>query len=188
MFLSYSTFISKLNNYKILYISQLGFKSKKEEDQFIKIIDNNYFKNWHKKYVHTSLLYKYKQKYYSTPVMFVPLKKSPLQIPDISYIIQKNDLKLLNKNYYENHKPLVKDIQETDNVNINTALLHNIYLYNWEIFLWEYKFGIAKKYYEGFGTSKKYANCQINIRDILFCITNKIIYPPRGTTLLGYNK
>ena len=48
MFLSYSTFISKLNNYKILYISQLGFKSKKEEDQFIKIIDNNYFKNWHK--------------------------------------------------------------------------------------------------------------------------------------------
>ena len=53
--------------------------------------------------------------------MFVPLKKSPLQIPDISYIIQKNDLKLLNKNYYENHKPLVKDIQETDNVNINTV-------------------------------------------------------------------
>ena len=66
MFLSYSTFISKLNNYKILYISQLGFKSKKEEDQFIKIIDKNNFKNWHKKYVHTSLLYKYKQKYYST--------------------------------------------------------------------------------------------------------------------------
>ena len=39
--------------------------------------------------------------------MFVPLKKSPLQMPDMLYYT-KNDLKLLNKNYYENHKPLVK--------------------------------------------------------------------------------
>ena len=54
--MDYHTFKNHIDNGDVLYISRLGFNSKKAEDQLILATNNHYFYNWHKTYVHTTLL------------------------------------------------------------------------------------------------------------------------------------
>ena len=76
------------------------FETEKDEQRFISAIKDNYFKNWHKEYVHTTLLYKYKNEYHACPLMFKPLSKSPKQMPDLAYIMVKQDLRLVHEQKY----------------------------------------------------------------------------------------
>lgn len=179
----HDTFKHLLDNNKVLYISRPGFDSKHEEMQFIKFTKKEYFKNWHKLYVHTSLLYKYNDTYFSAPMMFKEFKESKLKMPNLAQVYQRKDLKLIHdKEYYDQVKPLVKVLD----IEING--LHYLINKLWNLFLLELKYDIAKKYYFNEQNLNQSANCQTNIRDILLLFTNKMIYPPKNTTLIGYDK
>ena len=86
-----------------------------------------------------------------------------------------------DEKYYTNNIPLVKVL------NINIERLHNLITGLWKLFILELKFDIAKKYYQIQINLNHHTNCQITIRDILLLVTNKKIYPPIGTHLLGYD-
>jgi len=181
--MDYDTFKEHLNNNKVLYISRPGFDSKDQEIKFIQFTKNQYFKNWHKLYVHTSLLYKYNDNYFVSPMMFKEFKESELKMPKLAEIYKKKDLRLINdKKYYNQIKPLVKIL----NVNINE--LHHLINKLWKLFLLEIKYNIAKNYYFHDENLNSTANCQTNVRDILLLLTKKIIYPHSSTTLIGYDK
>ena len=181
--MNHDTFKQHLDNNKVLYISRPGLESKDEEVEFIKFTKKEYFKDWHKLYVHTSLIYKYNDTYFASPMMFKEFKESKLKMPKLAEVCQQKNLRLINdKEYYDQVKPLVKILD----IDING--LHSFINKLWNLFLLELKCDIAKKYYFDEKNLNESANCQTNIRDILLLFTNKIIYPPENTTLIGYDK
>ena len=89
--MNYKEFKQCLNNNKVLYISRPGFESKNKEIEFIKFTKKEYFKNWYKLYVHTSLLYKYNDTYFASPMMFKEFKESNIKMPKLAKVYQKKD-------------------------------------------------------------------------------------------------
>ena len=181
--MDYHTFKNHIDNGNVLYISRLGFNSKKTEDQLIVATNNHYFYNWHKTYVHTTLLYKYQNECYSSPLMFETLPNSLLQISDLNIKMSESDKRLFSdQQYYENNPPLVKQLPP---ININE--LHHLITGLYKLFKLERRCKIAKNYYLDQENLNYHANCQTNVRDILLLITNRKIYPPKGTLLIGYD-
>ena len=93
--MDYKTFKLHLDNLKVLYVSKFDFESEEAANKFVLVMNDDYFKNWDKLYVHTTLLYKYQDKYYASPLMFNPLPKSPKRMPELANIMIKHDLQLI---------------------------------------------------------------------------------------------